>query len=97
MSAYVRGERCGYENCPSRRFTVDGRGHEICDRGHDQGVARGGAQDEDEFLGASQGRTTRRKETEQAEKVHTRMLDPLTVDYILDANMAFRFPRKGGF
>jgi hypothetical protein len=66
----VNNEGCAEESCSSRRVRTDDNGHIFCERGHYQGIETTN-RDEDDFEGASHGRTSRRQR-EEKEKVSKR-------------------------
>ncbi|KAE9988820.1 hypothetical protein EG328_007424 [Venturia inaequalis] len=68
MSSWrVNKDGCVDDTCSSKRIRTEDSGHIYCDRGHFQGIATVN-RDEDEFEGASHGRTSRRRK-EEKEKV----------------------------
>ncbi|QDS70646.1 hypothetical protein FKW77_000904 [Venturia effusa] len=68
MSSWrVNKDGCVDDTCSSRRIRTEDSGHIYCERGHFQGI-ESADRDEDDFEGASHGRTSRRQK-EEKEKV----------------------------
>ncbi|TID26905.1 RNA polymerase I-specific transcription initiation factor Rrn7 [Venturia nashicola] len=68
MSSWrLNKDGCVDDTCSSKRIRTEHSGHIYCDRGHFQGIETAN-RDEDEFEGASHGRTSRRQK-EEKEKV----------------------------
>jgi hypothetical protein len=78
MDWRLNDEGCVDEECSSRRFRTEDNGHIYCDRGHLQGTEQTN-RDEDDFEGASHGRTSRRQREEKEKVLKRRFCDNSTV------------------
>lgn len=65
---WIRGDRCGIDNCRSRKYATDEFGITVCENGHQLLGSRGEAPDDEDSMGSMARKKTKRKKREEGKR-----------------------------